>query len=124
MKINLQASNMELTPAIEQYFSAKILSEVQKFHVPIIKIDAEVEKTTHHHAKGQVFRAEVNIHTAGKLVRAEVTHEDLYAAIDKLKDTVFREIRDLKDREDASRKKNGRMARFAKSIFFWRGEKE
>lgn len=123
MKINLQASNMELTPSIEQYFEKKILPELRKFHVPIIKIDAEVEKTTHHHFKGQVFRAEVNIHTAGKLIRAESTEDNLYAAIDILKDTVRREIRESKKREESLRKKTGRVARVAKSIFFWRGEK-
>jgi len=55
--------------------------------------EVDIGKTTEHHRKGDVFRAEINFTAGKKLLRAVAKEADLYAAIDKAKDEMRRELR-------------------------------
>jgi ribosomal subunit interface protein len=57
-----------------------------------IKCNVEVGKTTRHHKSGDIFRAEINLHTAGKDFYAVSEKGDLYAAIDEVKDEISRAL--------------------------------
>lgn len=59
----------------------------------------EIGKTTQHHKQGDVFRAEVNFHMAHQMLRAVAVKDDLYAAIDEMKDELTRELASHKDKE-------------------------
>ena len=59
--------------------------------------DVEVGRTTQHHNKGEVFRAEVNLQIPGKLLRAEDENEDLYVAIKNVSKTLARELNKEKE---------------------------
>ena len=99
MKMNLQAKHLELTDAIRDYAEKK-LGELDKF-IPegtLSSVDISLERTTNHHKKGDVFKAESNISVPGTLLNAESEHENLYAAIDLLKDEMTRELKRYKDR--------------------------
>lgn len=122
MSINIQATNLELTDAIRSYAEEKVSEILSRYHMEVIQADIEVAKTTQHHQKGEVFRAEVNVDIPGKLVRAEATHEDLYAAIDEMKNILDEELRKQKDKSISDRKRSGRMARLMKTVFFWRSK--
>ncbi len=100
MKINIKATNLELTPAITEYINNKIGS-VDKFlkrfeEQTNIEIFVEIARTTRHHHKGDVFRAEANMEIPGKVLRAD--HEDwnIRVAINKVKDKLQREIKKYK----------------------------
>jgi len=97
---NILATNMELTPAIRQYVEEKLsyLDELLP-EDPSIMADVEVGKTTMHHQKGDVMRCEVNLQVPGELLRVEKTEEDLYKAIDKVKDHLARQIKDWRGRQ-------------------------
>src|SRR3989344_4587115 len=94
MKKTLKATNIALTPAIEDYVDKK-LSALDRF-VPqgdeSLQCAVEVGKTTKHHMKGDVFKAEVNLHIAGKNLYAVSERDDLYAAIDEVKDEIVRQL--------------------------------
>ncbi len=104
MQINLQGRNLELTEAIRDYVEkrvtnlGKLLTNLEKDGRGVM-VNFEVIKTTNHHKSGEIFRAtcEVNIH--GKRFYSEGTAEDMYAAIDEVKDTLFNEIEKSKDRK-------------------------
>ncbi len=102
MKIKIKATNIELTNAIESYVEEKLQS-VEKFMVsheeeePVAYVD--VGKTTNHHNRGDVFRAEITTTVRGKQFRAVSEKSDLYAAIDDLKDELIRELNSYKNRE-------------------------
>ena len=87
MKLNIKASGLELTPAISDYIQEK-MSMLDKYlgDLKVIQADFEVELTTKHHLKGEIFRAEANLSVPGDLLRTEKTEKDLYKAIDKVKD--------------------------------------
>lgn len=100
MNINIKATNMELTEAINDYVN-KRLSAVEKF----IKEDgnaiirAEVAKTTNHHKQGDIFRAEFNIEISGIKFYTFSEKADLYNAIDEAKDEIISQISKSKDRQ-------------------------
>ena len=118
MKINLKTKNFNLTPSIEIYLKEK-LSALDKF-LPIdesIFADVELAKTTKHHQKGDIFRAEVNFKMPGRLVRAVAEKWDLRVAIDVVKDELQKEIKGNKEKNFSLYKKGARI--FKK---FLRGE--
>lgn len=87
MQINIKATKIELTPAIKDYVQTK-MDMLEKYFGNIQPTDVhfEVELTTSHHHKGDIYRAEVNMSVPGELLRIERTEDDLYKAIDKVKD--------------------------------------
>jgi len=90
----LKATNLELTEAIENYVREKI-GMLEKFlkHIDLPQsARVEIGKLSKHHRKGDVFFAEVNLELPHKLLRATVDAEDLYEAIDRVKEEIEREI--------------------------------
>ncbi len=107
MQIRLKATNLELTEAIRNYFQTKI-DMVEKYlgDVPVINCDVEIEKAVGGQHKGEIFRAEVNLQVPHDLLRVEKTEEDLYKAIDKVKDHLELVIKKYKEKlQDKSRGK-------------------
>lgn len=104
MKINLQGKNIELTEAIKGYVLEKetnlgrLLSNVIDSEGGV-HINFEVSKNTNHHKAGDVFHADCSINMNGDKFHASVDEEDLYQAIDAVKEILFREISKNKDRK-------------------------
>src|SRR6267378_3541815 len=103
MQINLQGKNIELTDRIKNYVSKrvtnleKLLSGIEA-HKGQARVDFEVVKTTNHHKAGEIFYASCKIKINGQNFFGESTHEDLYSAIDEVKENLFNEISKNKDR--------------------------
>ena len=93
--MNIKGTQISITPAISDYLHKKIASLDKFIDKKDESVFAQIElaKTTHHHKSGaEVFRAEINMHTRGKDFYVFSESEDLYAAIDKMKDEIAREI--------------------------------
>jgi len=102
MKINIKATNLELTSAIKNYIEKKIGS-LEKFLKKIeaqseIEAYVEISKITRHHHKGEVFYAELNLNLPHKLLRLEEKSTNLYSAIDILKDKARAQISKIKSK--------------------------
>jgi ribosomal subunit interface protein len=102
MTINIKATNMDLTPAISTYVEDKVQG-LDKFigaeDPESVLANVEIGISTKHHQSGNVFRAEINLHIAGKYLRAVSEQEDLYTAIDDMRDQVSREITSFKNKK-------------------------
>ncbi|MFA5936160.1 MAG: ribosome-associated translation inhibitor RaiA [Patescibacteria group bacterium] len=85
MTINIRATGMELSPAIRQYVEDK-MNTLEKYAGDIILIDAVVGMETTHHQKGSIYTCAINVELKGDLLRVERNAEDLYKAIDKVRD--------------------------------------
>jgi len=98
MDINIKTKNITLNGALEEFTREKIGS-LDKFLVGTESLLAEVDlsKTTEHHNKGDVFRAEVQIEVPGKLLRAESTMDDLRKAIVEVKNDLQVQIKKYKE---------------------------
>lgn len=84
-----------MTDAIHQYVEEK-MSGLTKFFDNIVHVDADVGMRSSHHNKGKIFYAEVNLQVPGKVVRVTKDAEDLYKAIDKVKDHLKVELEKIK----------------------------
>lgn len=108
--MNIKATNFSLTPAIEDYVG-KRLGVLERF---ILEGDesahaqVEIGRTTKHHKGGDIFRAEINLHIAGKNFYSTSEKEDLYAAIDDVKDEITRELTSWKDKRIGFVRRGGR----------------
>ena len=112
MNINLKATNFELTPAIREYAEKKVngLEKFIRITDESVQAWVEVGRTTAHHFKGDVYRAEIQIHIPhyGRGVRAEDTRETLNEAIDGAHDKVKLELEKVKDRKISLVRKGAR----------------
>lgn len=103
MQINLQAKNIELTPAINDYVLKRVgdlerlLKNVEEGGAEAV-VRFDVAKTTNHHKGGEIFHADCSITIGGENFYSSADKEDLYAAIDAVKGSLFNEIERHKDR--------------------------
>lgn len=110
MKILKKATNMQFTEAIEEYLEKHLIVHVARLvdkNDESATLSLEVGKTTRHHNKGDVFRAEANLHISGSNLRAEAERDDLYAAIDEVRDEMVRELTKNKKRRFDLLKRGG-----------------
>jgi putative sigma-54 modulation protein len=91
MKYNIRGNKIDVTAAIEDYIKSKI-SKVEKY------FNDSVEAKVIISAKGKEQKVEVTIWSGKYNVRAEETHEDLYAAIDLVLDKLERQLKKYKDK--------------------------
>lgn len=103
MQINLQGKNIELTESIKDYVLKRVTNlEKLLSNIEIKKGEArvlfEIAKTTNHHKAGEIFHADCSINIGGKKFYGSSNHEDLYSAIDEVKEILFKDIQKNKDR--------------------------
>lgn len=112
MKINIKATNIELTPSISSYVEKRI-SSLEKYlgQNTDAVVQVEIGKESQHHKSGDIFRAEVRIGGAGLDLYAVSNHSDLYAAIDVVKDEIVRELSNKKGRIRTLTRRGGQMVK-------------
>lgn len=126
MKIDIKATNMELTPSLNTYINEKV-GALEKFvNVPMMHEDfqgtspveafVEIAKTTKHHKHGEVFRAEINIKILGELLRVEASEWDLRIAIDEARTLMERQLSKFKEGKKAEFKKGAQTLKRLRSI--------
>lgn len=92
MKINIKATGISLTPSISDYINKKVEMLEKFFSGEETLVNVEVGRTTRHHKSGDIFRAEIRINLGGQEYYAVSETEDLYAAIDEVKDEIVQEL--------------------------------
>jgi putative sigma-54 modulation protein len=122
MKINIKSTNMELTDTISQYVHDK-LESIDKLINDVVGAFAQVEvgKESNHHHKGDVFKAEINLRADGVTHYAVIVKDNLYSAIDELRDEISEKIKSKKDK-DRSRFKKGALVikNMVKGLWPWK----
>ncbi len=103
MKVQIYGKNITVTPAIAEKVETK-LAVLEKYLI--------IDENTHANVVVRVYphgqKIEVTIPTKVAVLRAEVTHDDLYAAIDLVIDKLEDQIRRQKTR--LSRKGKDKLA--------------
>ena len=103
MHINLQGKNIELTEAIKDYALRRV-TNLNKLLSGIegrggeVKVNFEVSKSSNHHKSGEIFHADCLIKIDGREFYSSADKEDLYEAIDEVKEILFNDIQKNKDR--------------------------
>ncbi len=99
MNINIKATKLTLTDDLKDYIQKK-MDMLEKYlgDVPVIHCDFEIELTVNQNS-GKIYRAEANLDVPGELLRVDKTEEDLYKAIDKVKDHLEMIIKKYKEKK-------------------------
>ena len=85
MNLHLTGHHLDITPAIRDYITAKLLRVTRHFdHVIDVTVVLSVQKLRQ--------KVEVNLHARGKDIRVEAVEPDMYAAIDALADKLDRQV--------------------------------
>ncbi len=118
MNIAIKGTNIALTDAIRSYTENR-LSHIEKFvSSPDTICRVELGKTTRHHKNGEYFRAEVKINIDGQEYYVTSEKEDLYAAIDDIKDGLTNKITSSKEKRQTFLKRSGAKLK-AMTKGFW-----
>ncbi|MBU2460627.1 ribosome-associated translation inhibitor RaiA [Patescibacteria group bacterium] len=96
MKIKITTTNIDLTDALSSFVEEKMkhLDKLLKNDISADSVLCEVEigiNTKHHHS-GKIFRAEINLHISGKILRVASEKEDLYIAINDAKEELKKSL--------------------------------
>lgn len=112
MTLNIKAVEIKLTPAIKLYVEKKfdILKKVlvRQERLDAVLAKVEIGKISKHHHSGDMFKAEAHMKVGRNAFNASAIKEDLYAAIDEVKDELEREIISNKDRAQTLRTRGAR----------------
>lgn len=101
MNIQIKATNISLDEPLKVWVNDKFF-ELKKLLVPfesqgekreLTQLFVEIGKISRHHNKGDVYRAEAQIHLPRKSLRSVSTSIDLRTAIVETRDELGREIR-------------------------------
>lgn len=101
MRITIKATDLDVTPALKEFIDEKI-GLLEKFvkrwdAEGSVEVWVEVGRTTRHHQKGNVFRAEADLRLPKKILRAEDEDFDIRVAVDRVRDKLEREIEKYKE---------------------------
>lgn len=116
MRVVLKQKNLALTPAIREYVEKKLVSPMRRAvgstaADELVILEIEIARTTTHHRKGLVYYAEANISWGKTLIRVEAEDQDIYAAIDALKDELEERMKSLKEKSVSVNRKRARSAK-------------
>lgn len=102
MNIKILGTRIELTPDIKSYIEKK-LESVDKIidrNDETVLYEIEVGKTTEHHEKGDIYKAEIHLRRRKGNLYATAHAEDVFAAIDKMKDEIIHALTSDKDKQE------------------------
>jgi putative sigma-54 modulation protein len=124
MNINIKTTNITLTDAIAQYVD-KRLEKITKLvgNDSSIKCDIELARTTAHHHKGEIFRAEIHLIGPGMNIYTTSDKEDLYAAIDEMRDAAVREYTSVRGKKTSRIRRGGAAVKAMMKGLITKGKK-
>lgn len=121
MNIVIKGTNLELHEDLKAYAEEKY-GGLKKFMEDIdlggnrVLARVELAKTTQHHQQGDIYRAEVNLELPKKTLRSVVESDDIYKAMDGVKDDLRIMINEYKTERIEKTRRGRRMIKDLKRI--------
>ncbi|MDD3007043.1 MAG: ribosome-associated translation inhibitor RaiA [Candidatus Pacebacteria bacterium] len=121
MNIIIKGTNLELHNDLKEYAQEKI-GGLKKFLEEIdlngnrVVARIELAKTTQHHQQGDIYKAEVNLQLPKKMFRSVVESDDIYKAIDDVKDELKIMINEYKTEKTDKFRKGRKIIKDLKRI--------
>lgn len=100
MTLNITHKGIELTSAIKDYVEEKMTS-LEKYLDSIDHIDVEVGRSAGHKRKDDVYVCKAIVQIGGEVIKLERDSDDLYKAINKVRDHLRVELTDWKKKMQA-----------------------
>src|SRR3989344_5152054 len=96
--INTKATNLTITPALEELLEQKF-QPLGKFLGDSTAMVCTIELArVAEHQSGKIYRAEINLDTGETLYRAEATEEQIEQAIDSIRNELRNELKRAHDK--------------------------
>lgn len=113
MKYSLKLTKLSLPQDMADYIEKKMatLGKLIARFGSAVKTAVEIERTTRHHRKGDVFRVEVRVSAPYKTLQAEGLGESVREAMDKAKDEIALELERHKEKTIDREKRGARKAK-------------
>lgn len=107
---NIKATNLTLTPELRGYVERRFesLAGLLDFNDPTLKVQIEVGRTTRHHDKGEVYRAEFNVRLRRGSFRSVAEGATIQAAIDDAREALETNLERAKKRSASFVRRSGR----------------
>lgn len=102
MNFNIRGENIEVTKALREYIEQKV-QRIQKYFNSNLSATVNVNLKVYKHGQ----KVEVTIVLPKLVLRAEETHDDLYAAVDLVVDKLERQIRKHKTKVNRKQRERG-----------------
>ncbi|RHW37340.1 ribosome-associated translation inhibitor RaiA [Neobacillus notoginsengisoli] len=106
MNYNIRGENIEVTPAIREYVEKKI-SKLERYFTETPESNVNVNLKVF---QDKTAKVEVTIPMPHLVLRAEESHEDMYAGIDLITDKLERQIRKHKTKVNRKFREKGEFA--------------
>ncbi|WP_059171927.1 ribosome-associated translation inhibitor RaiA [Bacillus sp. FJAT-27445] len=106
MNYNIRGENIEVTPAIREYVEKKI-SKLERYFTETPDSNVNVNLKVF---QDKTSKVEVTIPMPHLVLRAEESHEDMYAAVDLITDKLERQIRKHKTKVNRKFREKGDFA--------------
>lgn len=103
MNIKIKGIDIEVTEAIKDYVTKKVGEALEKFNhfseSQNILAEVELSKTNSHHNHGELYKVSVKVSGPHINIFLDTKKDDLYAAIDEMKDKLEYRISTTKDKK-------------------------
>ena len=97
MFIDVKATDFDLTDAIQTYTEEKF-QMLEKYHDHIEEIRCDLKMDSHKHNQGKIYQCSGHLFVPGKDFYVEKQEEDIYKAIDKVKDHLQQMLIEYKEK--------------------------
>lgn len=112
LNYNIRGENIEVTPAIREHVENKV-NKLEKYFSDGVDAPANVNLKVYNDKKTKV---EITIPMKNLTLRAEESHDDMYAAVDLIVDKLERQIRKYKTRVNRKFREREGVANFFASV--------
>ncbi|MRX72200.1 ribosome-associated translation inhibitor RaiA [Bacillus lacus] len=103
MRYNVRGENIEVTPALRDYVEKKI-GKLERYFEDPVEANVNVNLKFYNEQESKI---EVTIPLTNLVLRGEVHHQDMYAAIDLVTDKLERQIRKHKTKVNRKLREQG-----------------
>ena len=93
MNTRIKTTNITMSPAISEFVDTR-MEKIAKFLAgdSTAMADVDLARTTEHHHKGDIFKADIHVVAKGIDAYASSENADLYAAIGEAKNEILAEL--------------------------------
>ena len=126
MNITIKNTGIDLSSSVTDHVY-KRLEKISKLmrNDSAALCHVELARSTGHHAKGDVFRAEIHITGSRKDCYASSEKEDLYSAIDDVRNEILRELKANREKQISFVRRGGaRVKLMMKGLWSFKGKGE
>jgi ribosomal subunit interface protein len=105
MKATFRYVHLDHSPSLEEHAEKKLESiEHLVAGYEGVRAEVEMERTTEHHKSGDVYKVRMRLFLPGHVLDADESGNDLYAVVDKVRDTLHGAVQRFKEHDVARRR--------------------